>query len=599
MERSTLSRLLLAIGVFAIAWVIFGKSCNKDKGANNVAVTEQYQVVPLPMASASASGSASAAMPAPIAPPCVIRTADFEARIGAVSGGLQEMRLLGTKYLENGEPMDLAHRTTIDANNQPLPDYAPFRTGFRVDLNADFQVPGDLVVFDVTSGKDPKWGDTCTLRNETPGVVRVERVVHPTERPYELAAETRITNLADGPRKHTFYTELFALQLKSKEGGFLHRPSPNEIFQAACAHDGKVERKDKGALREWFSAYGTTDYVAISTSYVAQAIVPTDNLGAHCSLLAEDRGQKDTDSEQSLFRAMLVYPQKELQTGDSAVYTQTAFIGPKERHILAGAVGGGHHIDQLVDLGMFSFIAKYLVMFLVFVRSVVDSWGVAIILLTVTIRLALLPLTLPQIRSSIAMRRLKPELDELNKKFEGDQQAKMLATSQLYKRHGVNPLSGCLPAIMQMPVWFALYTALQTAIELYHEKFLFWSDLSSPDPRFILPVVLGATMFVQQRVTPMQMDPAQQKIFMYFMPALFTVFMLFLPAGLGIYMLTNSLLGIGQTLAVERYMKSQRPAEVKVTQAQPASTSDTQKKKPRPARELARAPKPPADDEPS
>jgi YidC/Oxa1 family membrane protein insertase len=136
-----------------------------------------------------------------------------------------------------------------------------------------------------------------------------------------------------------------------------------------------------------------------------------------------------------------------------------------------------------------------------------------------------------------------------------------------------------------MPVWFALYTALQTAIELYHEPFAIWHDLSSPDPHFVLPAVLGATMFIQQKVTPMQMDPAQQKIFTYFMPAMFTVFMLFLPAGLGVYMLTNSILGIAQTMGVERYMKTHAPAEVVVKQAESSAKDE---KKPRPARELAR-----------
>lgn len=123
-------------------------------------------------------------------------------------------------------------------------------------------------------------------------------------------------------------------------------------------------------------------------------------------------------------------------------------------------------------------------------------------------------------------------------------------------------------------------------MELYHEKFALWHDLSAADPRYILPLVLGATMFVQQKVTPMQMDPAQQKMMLYFMPAMFTVFMLFLPAGLGVYMLTNSLLGIFQTVAVERYYQSVEgggggggTVTVKVT---PTG------KEPRPARELAR-----------
>jgi YidC/Oxa1 family membrane protein insertase len=151
------------------------------------------------------------------------------------------------------------------------------------------------------------------------------------------------------------------------------------------------------------------------------------------------------------------------------------------------------------------------------------------------------------------MRRLKPEVDALNAKFADDAQAKNLAMMELWKKHGVNPFGGCLPQLVQMPVWFAMYTTLQTAVEMYHEKFLWFSDMSAPDRFYILPLLLGFFMIVQQRIVPQQgMDPMQAKMMMYMLPAVFTVMMLFLPAALGVYMLTNSLLGIGQQLAVER-----------------------------------------------
>jgi YidC/Oxa1 family membrane protein insertase len=173
--------------------------------------------------------------------------------------------------------------------------------------------------------------------------------------------------------------------------------------------------------------------------------------------------------------------------------------------------------------------------------------------LTVGLRIALFPLTWKQIQSAIAMRKLKPEIDALNAKFKDDAQAKNLAMMELWRKNKVNPLGGCLPALVQMPIWFALYATLQTAVEFYHTKFLWFSDLSAPDKYFILPLVLGAAMIVQQRIVPQQgMDPVQQKMMTYLMPLIFTVMMLFLPAALGVYMLTNSLLGISQQLAVEK-----------------------------------------------
>ena len=165
----------------------------------------------------------------------------------------------------------------------------------------------------------------------------------------------------------------------------------------------------------------------------------------------------------------------------------------------------------------------------------------------------------------VGMRRLKPEIDALNKKFTDDTQAKNLAMMELYKKHGVNPLGGCLPQLVQMPVWFAMYTTLQTAVEMYHTRFLWFTDLSAPDQFFgamhlplvgtipalgPLPFVLGVFMIIQQRIVPQQgMDPMQQKLMKYIMPGVFTVMMLFLPAALGVYMLTNSVLGITQQLA--------------------------------------------------
>jgi YidC/Oxa1 family membrane protein insertase len=181
------------------------------------------------------------------------------------------------------------------------------------------------------------------------------------------------------------------------------------------------------------------------------------------------------------------------------------------------------------------------------------NWGLAIIALTLGLRLVLFPLTWKQIQSTIAMRRLKPEIDALNDKFKADAQAKNLAMMELWRKHKVNPLGGCLPALVQMPIWFALYATLQTAVEFYHTQFLWFTDLSAPDRFFVLPFVLGIAMIVQQRIVPQQgMDPVQAKMMTFLMPLVFTVMMLFLPAALGVYMLTNSVLGITQQLAVEK-----------------------------------------------
>jgi len=147
-----------------------------------------------------------------------------------------------------------------------------------------------------------------------------------------------------------------------------------------------------------------------------------------------------------------------------------------------------------------------------------------------------------------AMRRLQPQMDALQKKYENDKEKLNLEKMKLFQQNNVNPFGGCLPLIVQMPVWFALYRTLQTSFELYREPlFGFWiSDLTTKDPYYILPAVMGVTMFITQKLQPQMGDPTQAKMMLYFMPAFFTFTMLGLPAGLTLYIFVNNLLSIAQ-----------------------------------------------------
>jgi YidC/Oxa1 family membrane protein insertase len=238
----------------------------------------------------------------------------------------------------------------------------------------------------------------------------------------------------------------------------------------------------------------------------------------------------------------------------SVTYEALAYAGPKDRDRLAAI---DHGAPEVLNLGTFSAIARGLVWYLYRLHAVTQSWGWAIVLLTITVRMVLFPLSLSQIKSSMAMRKLKPEMDVINEKYKDDAAQRGLAIQELWRKNNIsNPVLGCLPMLLQMPVWWALYTALQTAVELYHVPFgPVIGDLTSPGKYYIIPVVLGASSFFQQKLMPAQGDPQQQKMMLYMMPAIFTFMMLFLPAGLGVYMLTNSVLAIAQQLLVERYLK--------------------------------------------
>ncbi|MBX3264711.1 MAG: membrane protein insertase YidC [Labilithrix sp.] len=481
---------------------------------------------------------------------CKIDGNRFDAVLSTRGAAIVNFHLEGGKY----EGMDLS--TTPDHER-----WRSLRTIFRGPDGKD-QIKYDRVVWKLEPRAEGAAATSCTFAYEDEDV-RLEKKVSAGERPFELNVATTVTNLAKEARKHQLSIGTYAFRKNVDMKGSLGRQSP-WVTELACASGGDVVRKNRDEFKSgWFAVPSVDRYVAVNSQYFTQALMPDPADGAvkelpRCELLAEEwlaPGQApDDDDAAVIFHAKLVYPGTELQPGASATYDEIAFFGPKERTVLAHA-GGSDRLNDVINLGFFRPVARVLVGFLVFLHQKVTfgNWGVAIILLTVCLRTLLFPLTWKSIKTTIAMRKLKPEVDALNEKFKDDAQAKNLAMMELWKKHGVNPFGGCLPQLVQMPVWFAMYTTLQTAAEMYHVRFLWFKDLSAPDPYYILPLLLGAFMIVQQRIVPQQgMDPMQQKMMMWMMPIVFTVMMLFLPAALGVYMLTNSVLGIVQQLVLEQ-----------------------------------------------
>ncbi|MFT3769911.1 MAG: YidC/Oxa1 family insertase periplasmic-domain containing protein [Minicystis sp.] len=309
----------------------------------------------------------------------------------------------------------------------------------------------------------------------------------------------------------------------------------------------------------------------MSSVYFSKLVVPESGPGApvaetqieHFWNLRAHPHKDDDPNLGYLYRARLAFPEQELAPGQSASYSVLTFAGPKDRDLLAAM--NKPAATEVLNLGTFSYIARWLVAYLRLIYGFTRSWGVAIVLLTITVRVVLFPLGLSQIKNSMAMRRLKPEMDEINEKYKDDAAQRGLAIQELWRKNGVsNPVVGCLPMLLQMPIWWALYTALQTAVELYHVPFLWFSDLTAHDRFYIIPIVLAASSYFQQKLMPAQGDPQQQKMMLYMMPGIFGFMMLFLPAGLGVYMLTNSVLAIVQQLLVERYLKGHEPPQIEV-----------------------------------
>ncbi|MEJ2200119.1 MAG: membrane protein insertase YidC [Desulfuromonadaceae bacterium] len=242
-------------------------------------------------------------------------------------------------------------------------------------------------------------------------------------------------------------------------------------------------------------------------------------------------------------------PEISLNPGETIGLNYKLYFGPRDLDVLKGV---NHNLDQAIDFGFFSPIAKPLLHVLNFFYTFLGNYGFCIILLTVILKLLFWPLTQKSYASMKAMQKLQPEMQKIREKFKNDREKMNLQLMELYKTHRVNPMGGCLPMIVQIPVFFALYKVLLDAIELRQAPFIFWlTDLSLKDPYYVTPLVMGATMFIQQKLTPSTMDPNQAKMFMI-MPVVFTFLFLNFPSGLVIYWLVNNLLTILQQYFIHK-----------------------------------------------
>ncbi len=232
------------------------------------------------------------------------------------------------------------------------------------------------------------------------------------------------------------------------------------------------------------------------------------------------------------------------------------FIGPKDHRVLESI---DPRLTDMIEYGFFTFIAKPMFKLLLFLYEILGNWGWAIVVITILIRLILFPLTFKGMLSMSKMKELAPKMKELQQKYKDDRQKLNAHMMELYKKHGVNPMGGCLPMLLQIPVFFAIYRVLLNAIELKGAPWILWiTDLSAKDPYFVLPILMGATMYWNQKITPMTVtDPTQEKI-MKFLPIIFTFFFVTFPAGLTLYWFVNNLLSVAQQYFVNIYMEKQK-----------------------------------------
>ncbi|MDR1206821.1 MAG: membrane protein insertase YidC [Rickettsiales bacterium] len=308
--------------------------------------------------------------------------------------------------------------------------------------------------------------------------------------------------------------------------------------------NGKIDREDWKSISKKPQSYqtvggfvGWTDQYWQTIARVAAADVQDETM--RMRVRADGMFQADIASE-----AYAVAPGKEYG------WTALIYAGPKTQNNLAAAAAAIPGIEQTIDYGWFWFLARPFLWAINALHAVVGNYGVAIILFTILLRILMWPLTRKSFTSMSAMQRMQPEMQRIQKQYGNDKMRMQQELARMYKEHGASPMGGCLPMILQIPIFFALYKALLISAPMRHAGFLWISDLSVMDPFFILPIIMGATMWWQQRIQSASVsasDPmAQTQKFMKWMPILFTALFAFMPSGLVLYWTVSNLFGIGQ-----------------------------------------------------
>jgi len=316
--------------------------------------------------------------------------------------------------------------------------------------------------------------------------------------------------------------------------------------EAHVALDGDHETADESKLRKKAddppTYEGPIEWWAVGDKYFLLGLEPEDPMTGTGSL-------ELVDADKGLFASVVSLPTRSLAPGESVSWTFKLWAGPKT---LDGLKKADMAMSSSVDFGIFGLVAIPILYFLKFLHGLLGSWGIAIIVLTMSVKLLLFPLTQKQYRSMKDMQDLNPEIAELRERLKDDKEALNKEMMALFSDRGVNPMGGCLPMVVQMPIWFALYRVLWMSADLYQVPFLYFCDLTLQDPIGILPLLMAATMYVTTKMNQSPtMDPTQQRI-MTLMPVFFGFIMFTLPSGLVLYIFVNNILSILQQWVIKR-----------------------------------------------
>jgi YidC/Oxa1 family membrane protein insertase len=440
------------------------------------------------------------------------------------------MRLIGQGKPKTEDGPKLIELVHVSAGMpRPLSVSFPDST---VNISGDGFYEADGSLLDMTKGGESR---RLTFTQSYPGALKVEKTLtfHPDKYSFEL--ETRVHNLGNAPLNQngglTWYQ-------------YVDPAAPTDSY----GHDGPVSYVAKNIDRPEVSKMEAdktlgpnVSWGGFESKYFIASLIPQN------PSLTSFRMTKDSNN---LIAVGLKGPKIVIPPGQAGLFNYSLYLGPKDYSLLKAQDLG---LENAIDFGSWlKWLAIPLLIVLKFLYGYVQNYGIAIIILTILIKLIFWPLGNKSYKSMKEMQKLQPLMAALREKYKSDKARLSQESMALYKAHKVNPMGGCLPMIVQIPVFFGLYKALLYAIELRHSPLFWWiQDLSAKDPYYITPLVMGATMFIQQKMTPTGADPMQAKI-MLFMPIIFTFMFLNFPSGLVIYWLFNNIISIGQQMYINK-----------------------------------------------
>ena len=403
------------------------------------------------------------------------------------------------------------------------------------EIAADSIYDADVIKLDMKNAKEKQRLVFSRIFN---GKIKVEKIFTFNPDNYSIALDVKVSNLTDTPMTQIPHLNWYQyVDPKRAEDSY--------------GHEGPVAYVSKSIKRKKVSDISTdtnlgpdVSWGGFENKYFMALIIPQDPSLTSINMSKDSSNMVSLDIK----RTKSIIPPDQ-----SGLFSYALFIGPKDYTLLKKQ---GISLEEAIEFDSFipglKWLSIALLFFVRFLHQYFSNYGVAIIILTILIKIIFWPLGNISYRSMKEMQKLQPKINELKEKYKNDKSKIGQETMAMYRSHKVNPMSGCLPILIQIPVFIGLYNTLLYAIELRHSPFFWWiQDLSAKDPYYITPIIMGATQFIQQKMTPTVGDPMQAKI-MLLMPVVFTFIFLNFPAGLVIYWLLNNVLSIGQQYYINK-----------------------------------------------